>query len=218
MRTDEPVAGIAHDGDADGDHDERLPGAPRRRLAPFVALGIAVVMVALFVLLAGSNTRQNVETADTPLKGKPAPQFTAATINGSTFDLAAQRGNVVILNFFASNCAPCIAEQPELVKFANAQSAKTGGAKLVSVVFRDTTAAVTAFFQKTGGDWPLINDAGLPSSFGVAQVPETFVIDVNGIVKYHTISEMTADCLQSMATAAEDLNSFEYQPLPGCGQ
>ncbi len=207
-----------HDLDLDGAYSSSGNNPSKRRLAPFVALAIAVVMIGLFVLLAGSKTRQNAETAATPLLGKPAPQFQSPMLAGGTFDLAAQRGNVVILNFFTSNCVPCIAEQPELVKFANAETVKVGGAKLVSVMFDDSPDAVTKFFTSTGGAWPVVNDKGLPSNYGVAQVPETFVIDVNGIVKYHTISQMTAACLTSMAASAQDLNSLQFDPLPGCGQ
>jgi cytochrome c biogenesis protein CcmG, thiol:disulfide interchange protein DsbE len=191
---------------------------PRRRIAPFIVLGITLVMVALFVLLAGSKDRQSAETADTPLLGKPAPAIDSPTVDGATFNLARQRGNVVVLNFFTSSCVPCKQEHPQLIKFSESHAASSDGVSLISVAVDDAEATVKAFFAAQGGSWPVLEDKGIPADYGVAQVPETFVIDVNGIVKYHTISAMTATCLDSMAAAARDPDEQQPHSLPGCGQ
>ena len=93
---------------------EPRPESPRRRLAPFVAMAVALVCAALFVVLAGADTGQS-ETADTPLLNRPAPDAVGEEGDGTTFDLARRKGSWVVLNFFDPECVPCVEEHPELV-------------------------------------------------------------------------------------------------------
>ena len=118
-----------------------------------------------------------------------------ATLDGGTFDLARRRGSWVVLNFFQSSCAPCKAEHPELVKFDDSQGAQSGGAELVTVVWRDSADAVQSFFdQNGGGDWPIVLDeSNVAVAYGVAKVPETWIVDPNGVIRVHYVGEVTAD-------------------------
>ena len=84
------------------------------RLAPFIALAVAVVSAGLFVVLAGSKPSD--ETAETPLMGQPAPEAIGELADGAPFDLARRKGDWVVLNFFQSSCVPCQQEHPELVE------------------------------------------------------------------------------------------------------
>ena len=156
-------------------------GGPERprRIAPFVALAVAVVFAIFFTILAGSKTRSNQSNADTPLLGKAAPTIVGDTLDGGTFDLSRRRGSWVVLNFFQSSCAPCKDEHPELVAFAADQASRADGAELVTVVWRDNADAVQAFFDANGGgDWPVVlDDANVAVAYGVAKVPETWIID-----------------------------------------
>src|SRR5688572_23543964 len=79
----------------------------RRKTAPFIALAIAVVCAALFVLLAGA-TNDDSETARTPLMGRPAPDAIGELADETTFDLARRKGSWVVLNFFDPTCIPCV--------------------------------------------------------------------------------------------------------------
>ena len=88
----------------------------RRRIAPFIALGVAVVMGALFVVLAQSDTSGN-DSVSSFLVGKPAPAATGTTLDGEAFDLSRRKGSWVVLNFFDPSCRPCVHEHPELVTF-----------------------------------------------------------------------------------------------------
>ena len=83
-----------------------------RRIAPFVALAVAVVFAIFFAILAGSKTRTNQSNADTPLLGKAAPTIVGETLDGETFDLSRRRGSWVVLNFFQSSCVPCQGRAP----------------------------------------------------------------------------------------------------------
>ena len=177
-----------------------MPEARRRRAAPFVAIAIALVCAGLFYVLAGADSGAS-ETADTPLLNRPAPDAVGELGDGSTFDLARRKGSWVVVNFFDPECVPCVQEHPELLQFDDAERhLGNDGAELVTVVFRDDRDGVAEFFDDEGGDWPVVydDDGAIATAFGVTLVPETWVIDPNGIVRYRTISTVTADQLESV--------------------
>lgn len=172
----------------------------RRRVAPFVALVVALVLAGLFVVLAGADGGRN-ETADTPLRDRPAPAATGVYADGTTFDLSRRKGSWVVLNFFTSNCAPCRREHPELVRFVDQQRGLgTNGAELYTIaVGGEPHDVVEAFFAGEGGDWPVVfdDDGRFSVAFGVSKVPETWIIDPDGVVRGRVISEITADFLSN---------------------
>jgi len=169
----------------------------RRRVAPFVALAVALLLAGLFVVLAGADASTD-ETADTPLLDRPAPEAVGELADGTMFDLARRKGDWVVLNFFQSSCVPCQQEHGDLVRFVDEQRALgPDGAKFYTVVYDDERPAVEAFFAEEGGDWPVVydEDGSIAVGFGVAKVPETWIIDPNGIVRGRVISRVTADFL-----------------------
>jgi cytochrome c biogenesis protein CcmG/thiol:disulfide interchange protein DsbE len=188
----EPVSGHDRAG------PEAAPGRPARsRLAPFVALGVAIVMIALIVLLIGADPDQN-NSADSALLGRPAPEATGTLGSGEHFDLSRRKGSWVVLNFFRSDCVPCIQEHPELIEFVDQQrQLGSDGAEFYSVVTGDTVERVERFFAERGGDWPVIYSEAdeFSVAFGVAAVPETWIIDPAGIVQERFISTVTAEFL-----------------------
>ena len=166
-----------------------------------MALAVALVCAGLFVVLAGADSGAT-ETADTPLLDRPAPDAVGELADGTTFDLARRKGSWVVLNFFDPECVPCVQEHPELRRSSTTRSASLGndGAELVTVVFRDDRDGVAEFFADEGGDWPVVydDDGSIATAFGVTQVPETWIIDPNGVVRWRTISTVTADQLESV--------------------
>ena len=167
-----------------------------RRVAPFIALVVAVVVAGLFVVLLGSDPPDN-ETAETNLMGLPAPEAQGVLDDGSTFQLSRRKGDWVILNFFQSSCVPCQEEHPELVEFVAGQQDQPGSARFYSVVWDDSRENVEEFFAREGGDWPIVYDeaGSISVAFGVTAVPETWIIDPGGVIRYRTISTVTADSL-----------------------
>ena len=176
--------------------DDASSGGRRSRLAPWVALGIAVVMIGLVVLLVNANPDDGAPSADTPLLNRPAPEAVGELDDGTPFDLSRRKGSWVVLNFFQSDCVPCIQEHPELIEFVDQQrSLGPEGAEFYSIVFGDTRDRVERFFDERGGDWPIVYSEGdsIPSSFGVSLVPETWIIDPQGVVRDRLISKVTAE-------------------------
>lgn len=171
-----------------------------RRLAPWIVLVVAIAMVGLLVVLAGADSDSSA-TADSPLIGRPAPEAIGTLDDGRTFDLSQRKGSWVVLNFFDPDCVPCIQEHPDLVQFSEDQATLgADGAELYSVITRGTRDEVDEFFAERGGDWPQIYSEfdEFPVAFGVAAVPETWIIDPSGVVQLRLISKVTAEQLNTI--------------------
>ena len=168
----------------------------RRAVAPWIAMAVAIVLTGLFVVLVGAGT-DGGQDAKSPLLGRPAPEAVGTLLDGSNFDLSQRKGSWVVLNFFRADCAPCIAEHPDLVSFVDQQQALgRQGAEFYSVVVNDTREDVEEFFAERGGDWPIVIDhEQIDVSFGVALVPETWIIDPSGVVQVRIISRVSEENL-----------------------
>ena len=168
----------------------------RKRVAPIIASVVGALLVAfLWVLVtAEPNT---ADDADSPLLGQPAPSVVTTTLDDEEFVLANRKGSWVIFNFFNSTCVPCIAEHPELVAFNKRESLAANPAETYTVINDDNDESVRAFFAKNGGDWQKIRDSdgSISVAFGVAKVPETWVIDPNGYVRLRIAGMLTQGLL-----------------------
>jgi cytochrome c biogenesis protein CcmG, thiol:disulfide interchange protein DsbE len=174
--------------------DTTVDDRPRRRVAPFIALGVALVIGALFVVLAGSDPARN-DSISSFLIDKPAPGAISTTLDGERFDLSHRKGSWVVLNFFDPTCVPCVNEHPELIALDQQQQALPDGAELYTVVNAGSDEAVSAYFDEYGGDWPVVRDpdGSISVAFGVSQVPETWIIDPDGVVRLRIGGEITAE-------------------------
>lgn len=169
----------------------------RRRTARVVALAAAVVALAFIVVLVVASPESQTD-ADSPLLGNPAPSVVTTTIDDQTFDLARRKGSWVVLNFFNSTCVPCRAEHPYLVDFAAGQASSDDPAELYTVVNDDSDDAVRAYFDQNGGTWPKLRDdnGSIAIAFGVAKVPETWIVDPNGFVRLRIAGKLTDGLLE----------------------
>jgi cytochrome c biogenesis protein CcmG/thiol:disulfide interchange protein DsbE len=175
--------------------DDSAGGATRTtRVAPFIALAVAIVLAALFLVLAASDPGRD-DQVQSFLIGRPAPSVVSTTLDDQPFDLSRRKGSWVVLNFFDPTCIPCVDEHPELIAFAEQQAQIADGAELYTIVNRGSDSSVQRFFDDNGGDWPVVRDpnGGVSVDFGVAQVPETWIIDPNGVVRRRFAGPITAD-------------------------
>jgi cytochrome c biogenesis protein CcmG/thiol:disulfide interchange protein DsbE len=170
----------------------------RRRFAPFIVLAVALVLGALFVVLARSSAPGDAAVSSF-LIDKAAPSAVGTTLAGQPFDLSHRKGSWVVLNFFDPDCVPCAQEHPELIEFDRQQRSLAGGAELYTIINRGSDQAVGQWFAEHGGDWPVVSDpsGSISVAFGVAQVPETWIIDPNGIVRARFAGPITADFVAS---------------------
>ena len=151
------------------------------RLALISSSVVGVVLVVLIFILATSEGQSGL--GPSPLVGELTPEVSGLAVDGSTFDIEGERGRWVVVNFFSTTCIPCIVEHPELVSFDEAHSSN-GDASVVSIAFSDGSQNVRDFFAENGGDWSVLaEDTGRHAiSFGVAAVPETYLVAPTGIV------------------------------------
>lgn len=170
----------------------------RRRTAPITALVVGIVVAAFLVVLALADPGES-ESASSPLLGRPAPVVRSTTIDDVSFDLARRKGSWVVLNFFNSTCVPCRQEHPQLLQFESAQNGSDDPVELYTVVNDDNDDAVRAFFAENGGAWPKVrdDDGAISVAFGVAKVPETWVVDPNGFVRLRVIGALTPGFLEA---------------------
>ncbi len=116
--------------------------------------------------------------------GKPAPDIVAKDVNGQTFRLDGLRGKYVLVDFWATWCAPWVADVPKLqAAFAKYHDA---GFEVVGVSLDETKAAATDFVKVRKLSWRQIHNASseadLVDAFGVTTIPATFLIDPRGVV------------------------------------
>ena len=170
----------------------------RKRIAPFVAIPVAVVMGLLVVLLANGNSATD-RLSKSPLVGKPAPAIEGVTLSGDSFALSRLRGQWVVVNFFGSWCTPCIQEHPELVEFSDRHKGARDAA-VVTIAFSDSPTNVRKFFQERGGSWPVLaqDTNGIAVAYGVIKVPETYLVAPSGLIVAKLIGGVTADQLDNL--------------------
>ena len=164
----------------------------RRHPARWVAGTVLVAGAALVAVLA-TRPPATASEVDTPLLGQPAPALVGSTVAGVPFHRQALRGRWVVVNFFASWCAPCQQEEPELVTFAFAHR-RPSDVAVVGVVFDDAPSSARSFLQGSGASWPALADPGgqLALAYGVRAPPETFLVSPAGLVVAHLDGPVTA--------------------------
>lgn len=175
----------------------------RGRTAMYVAVPVLVVMLGFIFVLATSDPGTD-RRASSPLIGRPAPAIAGETISGDSYELSAGDGRWTLVNFFATWCTPCIQEHPELVDFAERRGA-AGDARVVSVVFDDRVQDVRDFFVSNGGNWPVVADpeGRIAVAYGVARVPESYLVAPDGTVVAKITGGVTASGLDRLLSDAE---------------
>jgi cytochrome c biogenesis protein CcmG/thiol:disulfide interchange protein DsbE len=163
---------------------------------------VVVPVVALTLLLATGFGRDPRELPS-QLIGNPAPTFSLPRLGGGgRIDLASLRGQVVVVNFWASWCLACRKEHPDLL--AAWERYRERGVVLVGVDFEDKEAGALAYAKEMGGDWPLVTDPGSRAAiaYGVFGVPETFVIAPDGTITAKKVGAVTYAWLTTEIDAA----------------
>lgn len=182
--------------------DDAPAGGPRTAL---VASGVIAVLVALMVAVLATRDPSTERATQSPLLGRLAPATAGTTLDGEQVSIDDHRGQWVVVNFFASWCTPCLEEHPQLNAFDLAHEAD-GDAVLIGVTFDDRADDARAFFEQHGGDWPVIDDPenSIGVAYGVAQVPETFVIAPDGTVVQRFAGAITRAALDDLIAVYEE--------------
>ena len=173
---------------------------PRRRpsIASFAPIA-SIAPLVLFVLLAvflWRGLQLDPREVPSPLIDKPAPAFTLAQLHApdKTLGTADLHGQVWLLNVWASWCVSCRVEHPLLVDLARANIVP-----VIGLAYKDKRDDGLGWLKANGDPYKLSivdQDGRVGIDFGVYGVPETFVIDKAGIIRYKQIGPLTADALK----------------------
>jgi cytochrome c biogenesis protein CcmG/thiol:disulfide interchange protein DsbE len=157
-----------------------------------VVLGLLGILVWDLVHQSGGKVAREVDS------GKPieAPAFTRPRVDrDGTLSLASLRGQVVVLNFWQSYCAPCSKEAATLA--AAARRWEDRNVVFVGVDELDLRGPAKKFIERYGITYPIVSDDGpLVGHYGVTGYPETFIVDRHGrVVPPHIVGPVTRDGL-----------------------
>jgi cytochrome c biogenesis protein CcmG, thiol:disulfide interchange protein DsbE len=156
---------------------------------------IAGTFAALVALLAVGLTL-NPREVPSPLIGKPAPGFELPLLHApdKTFSQKDMLGRVWILNVWASWCPPCLVEHPVVTELA-----RSGVAPVVGLNYKDAREDALPWLKRNGDPYQLsVYDAAgrIALDYGVYGVPETYVIDRRGVIRYKHIGPLTPQVAQ----------------------
>jgi thiol-disulfide isomerase/thioredoxin len=123
-------------------------------------------------------------------KGHPTPPLALPELDAPPWTLAGARGRVVVLNFWATWCEPCLAEMPSLQRLAQ----RHAGAGLVvrAVNYRESEATIRSFLQRSPEAPPVLRDADgeAARAWQVRVFPTTFAVARNGQVAFSVVGEL----------------------------
>ena len=140
-------------------------------------------LILIFALSASSGMAPAAERDS--LLHRPAPLFSRKDVAQRPVDLAAYKGKVVLLNFWATWCGPCQVEMPRFAQWQNSYGPR--GLQVIAVSMDDDDAPVRSFLKRRSMPFPvLMGDEQLGSQYGgILGLPVTFLIDRRGVVAAH---------------------------------
>ena len=154
-------------------------------------LGIFAALLVLLAVGLGLNPRE----VPSPLIGKAAPAFELPLLAApdKTFTQKDMLGKVWVLNVWASWCAPCLVEHPQITRLA------AGAVPVVGLNYKDARDDAIPWLKRNGNPYvTIVQDPSgrIGLDYGVYGVPETYVIDRRGVIRYKRIGPVTPEILK----------------------
>jgi thiol-disulfide isomerase/thioredoxin len=149
---------------------------------PILATLLSLFMLITAPALAGFELK--------PWTGGATPPLSLLDVAGKKVDLAQYRGKVVLVNFWATWCAPCVAELPAMQKLRDKLS--LSGFEVLAVNYKDSQKKIDDFLVKRPLALPIPRDSdgAVGMAWSVRTFPTSFVIDADGRIRYWVIGEV----------------------------
>jgi cytochrome c biogenesis protein CcmG/thiol:disulfide interchange protein DsbE len=157
-----------------------------------------VVLAALAVLFVGYGLHHDPHVNPAALVGHAAPAEALPPLEGGQPKALPTKGPVLI-NFYASWCAPCVEEAPALMAL------KAQGVRIVGVAWKDTPSGAQSFLAQHGDPFAekFIDRSGrIGVDYGVSGVPETFAVDASGVIRAKQAAALTPDTAEALLDQA----------------
>lgn len=175
-------------------HPSQTPAPPRRACLQALVRGLAAVAAGPGAATLAALTTGPAAAAPGPQpqpwpRGRATPPLALPAWEGPAWTLAGARGQVVVLNFWASWCEPCRAEMPSLELLATRFESQ--GLQVQAVNHRETDGAVRRYLDQSGCTLPILRDrdGAAARAYGVRIFPSTVVIGRNGRAAFTVVGE-----------------------------
>jgi thiol-disulfide isomerase/thioredoxin len=188
---------------------------PSRRFGP--ALSLLAVALALLAFEAfyyfSAPPLDEEQKALAAWEGVRAPDFSMTNVDGQAVRLADLRGKRVIINFWATWCAPCLEELPNFIRLR----AETSPTNVVILgLSTDDAATQKTFAQRNGVNYPLAVLQNVPSPYrDIAKIPVTLVMDRNGVIQHVVFSAQDFRTLRKFAVEPDFAGAAGTAPAAG---
>ncbi|MDH3328338.1 MAG: TlpA family protein disulfide reductase [Desulfobulbaceae bacterium] len=141
-------------------------------------LSISILIFCLPILIAACGEGPIVAKV-----GNPAPDFTLVDRTGKNWTLSELTGQVVFINFWATWCPPCREEMPSMQRLYT--KLPTDKFKMLAILNRDAPSMADLFVKKAGATMPILDDQSntVGSQYGLTGLPETYIIDKQGVLR-----------------------------------
>jgi peroxiredoxin len=148
---------------------------------------LLIVIAMLLFLGSGCEKIAGLNKPGRMEIGKPAPDFALADVSGRTWQLSDLKGKVVFVNFWATWCKPCRDEMPSMEALNRAMAGQPF--QMLAIVFNDDLKMADSFARRLGATFPVLANPGqeLSAAYMITGVPETFLIDADGILQHKFI-------------------------------
>jgi len=160
-----------------------------------------LITMGIFLTLTACTKSDTQKTRAVAKEKSPAPDISVTSVaNGSTLKLSDLKGKVVLLNFWATWCPPCREEIPSMMKLNSFMAGKPFQMVAVSID-EGGKPSIDSFFKETGFSLPTYLDSSATSSrlYGVTGVPESFIIDKQGILVKKVIGGFVWDSPEAVS-------------------
>lgn len=178
----------------------------KRSLIPLIVAGLGLMLVGIsaFFLLPrlGISAAASSDPATIPAEVEyPAPELSLQDLQGNTVSLVSLRGQVVLVNLWATWCPPCKKEMPALERFF--KDHKDKGFTVLAINDGDPTPDVVTFVREYKLTFPVLLDPtyiATEQAFQTLNLPSSFVIDRSGMIRLRWVGEATTKMLETYVT------------------